>query len=83
MVPTAVSLGFGVLFETAITLAPTAYIILDDIGRAMRRAFGGPQAGGGNGTLSAGPARWRYLTRTCALKWTPTLGGSIAHRQAA
>ena len=38
----AVSLGFGVLFATLITLVlvPTAYMILDDVGRAMRRVFG-------------------------------------------
>ena len=42
MVPMAVSLGFGVLFATLITLilVPTSYMILDDIGRTMRRAFG-------------------------------------------
>ncbi|MCY3843739.1 MAG: efflux RND transporter permease subunit, partial [Acidobacteria bacterium] len=42
MVPMAVSLGFGVLFATFITLilVPTSYMILDDIGRATRRAFG-------------------------------------------
>ena len=42
MVPMAVSLGFGVLFATFITLilVPTSYMILDDIGRAMRRIFG-------------------------------------------
>ena len=43
MVPMAVSLGFGVLFATAITLVlvPTAYMILDDVGRTMRRVIGG------------------------------------------
>ena len=43
MVPMAVSLGFGVLFATGITLVlvPTAYMILDDAGRTMRRVFGG------------------------------------------
>ena len=42
MVPMAVSLGFGVLFATVITLVlvPTAYMILDDIGRAMRGILG-------------------------------------------
>jgi len=42
MVPTAVSLGFGVLFATFITLilVPTSYIILDDAGREMRGVFG-------------------------------------------
>ena len=39
MVPMAVSLGFGVLFATFITLilVPTSYMILDDVGRALRR----------------------------------------------
>ena len=38
MVPMAVSLGFGVLFATFITLilVPTSYMILDDFGRTMR-----------------------------------------------
>ena len=42
MVPMAVSLAFGVLFATFITLmlVPTAYLILDDIQRAMRTLFG-------------------------------------------
>ena len=42
MVPMAVSLGFGVLFATFITLilVPTSYMILDDAGRTLRRAFG-------------------------------------------
>ena len=42
MVPMAVSLGFGVLFATLITLilVPTSYMILDDVGRALRRTVG-------------------------------------------
>ena len=42
MLPMAVSLAFGVLFATFITLmlVPTAYLILDDIERGMRRLFG-------------------------------------------
>ena len=42
MVPMAVSLAFGVLFATFITLVlvPTAYLILDDIERGMRWLFG-------------------------------------------
>ena len=42
MVPMAVSLAFGVLFATFITLmlVPTAYLILDDIQRAGRTVFG-------------------------------------------
>ena len=44
MVPMAVSLGFGVLFATVITLVlvPTAYMILDDAGRAARGILGRP-----------------------------------------
>ena len=39
--PMAVSLSFGVLFATFITLilVPTSYMILDDFGRTMRRLF--------------------------------------------
>ena len=42
LVPMAVSLAFGVLFATFITLmlVPTAYLILDDIQRARRAVFG-------------------------------------------
>ena len=42
LVPMAVSLAFGVLFATFITLilVPTAYLILDDLQRTMRRMFG-------------------------------------------
>ena len=48
LVPMAVSLGFGVLFATLITLilVPTAYMILDDVGRTMR---GARRGGGGVG----------------------------------
>ncbi len=42
MVPMAVSLAFGVVFATVITLilVPTAYLILDDISRGLRGMFG-------------------------------------------
>ena len=42
MKPMAVSLGFGVLFATVITLmlVPTAFLILDDFQRLMRTLFG-------------------------------------------
>jgi multidrug efflux pump subunit AcrB len=42
MVPMAVSLAFGVVFATFITLilVPTAYLIVDDMGRGLRRLFG-------------------------------------------
>ena len=47
MVPMAVSLGIGVLFATLITriLVPTAYMILDDVGRTMRGARRGAGVG--------------------------------------
>ena len=42
LVPMAVSLAFGVVFATFITLAlvPTAYLILDDIERGLKRLAG-------------------------------------------
>ena len=42
LVPMAVSLAFGVIFATFITLVlvPTAYLILDDVKRGARRLFG-------------------------------------------
>ena len=42
LVPMAVSLAFGVVFATFITLVlvPTSYLILDDIGRGLRRLVG-------------------------------------------
>ena len=42
LVPMAVSLAFGVLFATFITLilVPTSYLILEDMQRTMRRMFG-------------------------------------------
>ncbi|MEE2636006.1 MAG: efflux RND transporter permease subunit [Acidobacteriota bacterium] len=41
LVPMAVSLAFGVVFATFITLilVPTAYLILDDLGRGLRVVF--------------------------------------------
>ena len=50
LVPMAVSLAFGVIFATFITLVlvPTAYLILDDVGRGVRKLFGRdeePEAG--------------------------------------
>ena len=49
MVPMAISLAFGVLFATFITLVlvPTAYLILDDIQTVFRRLFGVPPSGTG------------------------------------
>jgi len=39
LIPMATSLGFGVVFATAISLllVPCAYVILDDLGRLRRR----------------------------------------------
>ena len=66
MVPMAVSLGFGVLFATFITLivVPMSYMILDDLGRAMRGILGRrePAAGpmpGGPSVRGAPPASQR------------------------
>ena len=41
LLPMAVSLAYGVLFATSITLilVPVEYLILDDLGRGMRRLF--------------------------------------------
>ena len=46
MVPMAVSLAFGVMFATFITLilVPTAYLILEDVKRTMRKIFGPREA---------------------------------------
>ena len=46
MIPMAVSLAFGVLFATVITLVlvPTAYLVLEDMDRGLRRLFGRPPA---------------------------------------
>jgi multidrug efflux pump subunit AcrB len=40
LVPMAVSLSFGVLFATIVTLlvVPSGYLILDDLGRLLRRS---------------------------------------------
>ena len=66
MVPMAVSLGFGVLFATLITLilVPTSYMILDDLGRAMRGMLGDvsrrkPRCGAGPSGRGAPPASLR------------------------
>ena len=57
MVPMAVSLGFGVLFATFITLilVPTSYMILDDVGRTMRRMFGRDEQAGEQAPAGAVP----------------------------
>lgn len=46
LIPMAISLGFGVMFATFITLAivPAAYIILEDIKHLGRKIYGIPEA---------------------------------------
>ena len=48
VVPMAVSLAFGVIFATFITLVlvPTAYLIIEDVKRLPRRFFAGGRTGG-------------------------------------
>ena len=48
LVPMAVSLAFGVVFATLITLilVPTTYMILEDIRWALKRVFGRPEPAG-------------------------------------
>ena len=60
LVPMAVSLGFGVIFATFITLflVPCIYIILDDVKRAAQRMFG-IDRGGAVGSASEAVARQR------------------------
>ena len=47
----AVSLAFGVIFGTFITLilAPVSYLILDDVQRTLRGLFGSEHAAGAPG----------------------------------
>ena len=42
--PMAISLGFGILFATAITLilTPTLYVVTNDLGRGIKRLWQGP-----------------------------------------
>ena len=42
LIPMAISLGFGILFATFITLmmVPALYMVLEDVGAALRRLFG-------------------------------------------
>ena len=57
MVPMAVSLGFGVLFATFITLIllPAAYVILDDLQRMTHAIFGLLQLDAGTAAAGAVP----------------------------
>ena len=54
LTPMAVSLTFGVLFATMITLVlvPAVYMILDDLGRGMRRLIGRETIRNGAGVLT-------------------------------
>jgi multidrug efflux pump subunit AcrB len=47
LIPMAVSLGFGIMFATFVTLVlvPTSYLIFEDVGRAMQK-FGNIRIGG-------------------------------------
>ena len=56
LVPMAVSLAFGVLFATFITLilVPVSYLILDDVQRTLRRLFGSGEPGGRPEAIDAG-----------------------------
>ena len=47
MIPMAISLAFGVLFASLITLllVPTTYLVLDDVANLWRSYFGAKQAG--------------------------------------
>jgi multidrug efflux pump subunit AcrB len=59
LVPMAVSLGFGVVFATFISLVlvPSGYIIAEDLKAGVRRLLGGAEepvdGGGGGAALSA------------------------------
>ncbi len=58
LVPMAVSLAFGVLFATFITLilVPVSYLILDDVQRTLRRLFGSGEPAGLPEAIDAGTA---------------------------
>jgi hypothetical protein len=49
LIPMAISLGFGVLFATAISLAivPCGYLILEDIRYVLSRLYRGKEGTGG------------------------------------
>lgn len=56
--PMAISLAFGVIFATFITLVlvPTSYMILEDLKRVLRWVLGRPQPGSGPDSGEAQPA---------------------------
>ena len=60
MVPMAVSLAFGVVFATFITLVlvPTAYLIVEDVRRATRQAFGFSEPEATKPSLTGPNATW-------------------------
>jgi multidrug efflux pump subunit AcrB len=45
LIPMAISLGFGILFSTVVTLlvVPCFYLVLEDVRRALRWAWSGPR----------------------------------------
>jgi Cu/Ag efflux pump CusA len=71
LVPMAVSLAFGVLFATFITLilVPTAYLILDDMKRGVRTLLGRPEVETELSSNERLPSTPRY---------TPAIAGSGA-----
>jgi multidrug efflux pump subunit AcrB len=44
LIPMAISLGFGIIFSTAVTLlvVPCFYLLIEDIKRGLRRLWNGP-----------------------------------------
>ena len=58
LVPMAVSLAFGVIFATFITLilVPVSYLILDDVQRTLQGLFGSEHAAGPPEANDAGAA---------------------------
>jgi len=82
LIPMAVSLAFGVLFATFITLllVPVLYRILEDVRAAGRRLFGsgrrGARAGvGGRGTGAEEEADTAILEPAALVGEDPTVGG--------
>jgi len=59
VVPMAVSLAFGVIFATFITLVlvPTAYLIIEDVKSLPRRLFAGNRNGKGRLDLESAVSR--------------------------
>ncbi|MEO5365735.1 MAG: efflux RND transporter permease subunit [Magnetococcus sp. WYHC-3] len=57
LIPMAVSLGFGILYVTFVTLLliPCNYLLLEDLGQLARRLWRGPQGGGPLDHVSGAP----------------------------